>query len=170
MQRLYAVLKIILAFLCMLAALIFTLSGISVITTGYFTELAGIPELIAGLFAFVVLFGSVFLLGRWGYRLFMRVRQSKVLARKKPLSPLNRKLLAVLCIVTGFILIVLDTVSVLTRPRLDDNINAAYNQGSILGYWAGVVLLLAAGIYLMVIGGRLLKPEREKIELLGEEF
>jgi phosphoglycerol transferase MdoB-like AlkP superfamily enzyme len=89
MDRIYAVLKIAFAVLCMSTIVSIPISIAQYLLAGMFSALQGAVERTSGILLLLLFLLLAFLLTRFCYRLYQRVIESGVLARKIPLSMLK---------------------------------------------------------------------------------
>ena len=165
MQRTYAVLKCIVAFF---SAFTGVLLVISVFHLTFFTSnlshFHGVGERIL---VALVLLGMLYLayaMCRFGYRLFMRVKSSGDLKRKKPLTPVMRKLWAVIYVVAGSLLMIGFLATVDKDPaQVMKNIEPGNEL--LLRFWCNLALMFVGSALLLKSGYSLWKPAKEKIAL-----
>lgn len=170
----YAVLKMVLAVISFLIGAILVLSIIAVLSTGSAFTSNNPATLFGAALGCVILLGiSAFFL--WGgYRLLKSARKAGPILEKRKMSFELRIVLAILCFLAAGALLVMDIFSIATTPGkgymldLDGDVN--YNRGTIIGFWSAAFLMLVITFFLVRTGYRLLKPVKEKIEFLGEEF
>jgi len=172
-NKTYSVLKVILAVICLLLALIIVLSTISVvIITDPFSTSASLWESTGYLLGLAVFFGMGLFFGWAGYRLIKSAQLLPAASANKRMSREWRIILAVGCFLIAAVLLVMDIRSISRYREIlpDANAPAVYNQSTVFGFWGMAVLMLVAVFFLIRTGYRLLQPTKEKIELLGETF
>ncbi|MBO9727591.1 MAG: hypothetical protein J7623_03025 [Chitinophaga sp.] len=157
MQRLYAVLKCIVAFFSVTTGIILV---ISVARLVFFTDnMRQLGEVAGGRFAgilvLLIFLGLAYLMCWLGYRLFMRIWVSGALARKQPLSTGFRKFLGILYLLIGPTLL----LSVLGNlGRNLSNTPGITPEESDLRFWILQALVGAGAFFLIRIGYGMLKP------------
>lgn len=178
-HRFKAVLRTILAIICLLLGLLFTASIISVLVSRFLYESFNIAAVVGFSIA-----GTIFL-GVPGFLFWVAWRLQKAAQKHWALLPAGnlsfpvRVILAVTCFLLAAFLVLVAIESINEAIRINSTFNMApgktgdYNRGNVVGSWLAILLIALIIFWLARTGYRLLRHPRKKkevIELLGEEF
>lgn len=170
MQRLYAVLKCIISFFSVTTGVFLVISIFHLMFyTNNLKEFHGIGEkTLAGL-VLLGLFWLAYIMCRFGYRLFMRVRASGDLKRKKPLSPIGRKLWAAIYLISGALLMIgflgtidKDPAVAVKHLKPGDNL--------LVQFWSTLAVMLVGSALLLRSGYKLCRPVKETAALPAQQI
>ncbi|TWF37136.1 hypothetical protein FHW36_10762 [Chitinophaga polysaccharea] len=178
-HRLKAVLKTILAVICLLLGLLLTASIVSVLISRLLYESFDAVTAVGFGIAGTIFLGVSGLLFVAAWRLHKAAKKHWALLPASNLSFPVRVILAVACFLAAAFLVLIEIGFLDDTASFSSAFNAApgeagdYNRGTAVGSWLVILLMLLIIFWLVKTGYRLLRHPRKKkevIELLGEEF
>ncbi|NLR81684.1 hypothetical protein [Chitinophaga eiseniae] len=178
-HRLKAVLKTILAIICLLLGLLLTASIVSVLVSRLLYQQFDAVTAVGFGIAGTIFLGVSGLLFVAAWRLQKAAKKHWALLPAGNLSFPVRVILAVACFLVAAFLVLVEIESINDATNINSTFNMApgetgdYNRGNVVGSWMVVLLALLIIFWLVRTGYRLLRHSRKKkevIELLGEEF
>lgn len=169
MQRLYAVLKCILAFFCVLFSVIIVFAiGKMAFVSDYFEKMDSLAKKIAGAGVLLFFLWLAFILGRFGYRLFIRVKSSGNLQRKTSVSLGEGIIRTIACSSLGAILMLSFLLRLGKDPATFYPTGAHMLTSSVvIDFWIAMTLSSISGFFLLRAGYRMLNRVKKIVDAEG---
>lgn len=172
MQRLCAVLKCILAFLClMLSVIIVVAIGKMAFVSDFFEKMDSLAKKIAGAGVLLTFLWVAFILGRFGYRLFMRVKSSGNLQRKTAVSLAEGIIRTIICGSLGAVLMLSFLLRLGTDPAVFYRTVAHMMTSSpVIDFWMAMTLSSISGFFLLWAGYRMFYRVKAIVDAEGTKI
>lgn len=168
MQRAYAVLKCVFAFFCVMTSVI---TGFAIIKMAFFTDylekLKGPAQKIVGAGFLLLFLWLAFILGRFGYRLFMRVKSSGNLQRKTSVSLAEGIIRTIVYGSLGGILTLSFFLKLGKGPASFHDIVTPYIA---MTYWMAMAIGGIGGPFLLRAGYRMLNQVKQIVDAQGTKI
>jgi hypothetical protein len=170
MQRAYAVLKCILAFFCvMFSGIIVFAIGKMAFVSDYFEKMDSLAKKIAGAGVLLTFLWVAFILGRFGYRLFMRVKSSGNLQRKTAVSLWEGIIRTIVCGSLGAVLL-LSFLFKLGKGPASFYSADLLTPMIVITYWVAMVLGCIGGPLLLRAGYRMFYRVKAIVDAEGTKI
>ncbi|MGO4288569.1 hypothetical protein [Chitinophaga sp. RAB17] len=172
MQRLYAVLKCILAFFCLLFSVIIVFTiGKTAFFTDYFEKMDSLAKKIGGAFVLLTFLWLAFILCRFGYRLFMRVKASGNLQRKTSVSLWEGIIRTIVCSSLGAVLMLSFLFRLGTDPAVFYRTGEhMLTSSAVVDFWIAMTLSSISGFLLLRAGYRMLNQVKKIVDAEGTKI
>jgi hypothetical protein len=172
MQRAYAVLKCIFAFFCVMMSVIIVVAiGRATFFTDFFEKMDSVAKKIVSAGVLLSFLWVAYLLGRFAYRLFMRVSASGNLKRKMAMSLWEGIIRTIVSSSLGAILM----LSFLFKLGIDPA--EFYRSGKhmmtsspAIDFWFSMALSSIAGFFLLRRGYRMLNQVKKIVDAEGTKI